>query len=672
KRILLAGRFDMINDVSHPYGLALLDQNGNVDPSFSGTALSTVIDAEAFQKVFDAAFDPTLNRVAVIVRDTLQQNAIIGVELDGTLSSEFSKIVLSENFLSQHTLSYGNGRFIYSMDFGATYEGVLYTFLAFDGSGTIDTSVSGNERLFGAGVVNTAVELDGGDIIIGGSFTHVDNIEVKNLARLNASGQPNQVFNSNNPLAVDDVVEKLEIDQNGDIYLGGMFRNILGQPKVPLLRMSDAGVLDESFVVHLFSLGSEVFLKDFILMDDRIIFCGQFSNYVQAVDKSGVLISDFNTSLFPGVAAQVFSLCTIDQDNFAMSGAVNNVAAFLWAMDKNGNYNQNYLRQDSIDFSPNDIVKIGDALYNSGKLTHGGSDDGNVVYKYDLQTGDIIETGLFTFYSPGLSDNRHLLAINDSTVLLSGNFKKLNNVAVNDLAGSSLDGSVNERWLFNVSPDALEYSVNKTHLLSGNRVLAMGRFKSIEGLPAYSLAMLSAENFEPVVSYDATITVNEDTTFNLFDYITIVDLDDEASITVFDNEHFEVGSSGMLSLASNYFGTTQIEFEVSDPLTTVGPFEITLNVQSVDDALGIFDREKQSAVSVFPNPAAESFSISSVEKILRVTVFSLSGARVRNVRFEKTSNSDYLVRLNGVHQGVYIVRAELESGQTVESRLIVD
>lgn len=573
--IILGGIFNQINDVGFQYGLAKLDTNGNIDDSFSKTALQGLID----ETVYDFAVEPNTNTLVIVARQQGGGQIILGADEAGSLNTGFSAISLDISF-PRGILDYGNGNFSYTTNFEFSLNQETYTFLNFDSTGQLDLEVSGKVELFGAGIVKVAVELSDGDILIGGEFSHVNNTQVNNLARLNIEGIVDIDFNNNHPLISEDEIEKIIVDENDNIYLGGFFHNHLGISELPIMRIENDGSIDTGFEINLSSGASYTFLSDFILMDDRIIFCGQFSNEIRAVNFQGQNIESFNVD-FEGKNVGIKSLSEVDDQHFAISGEVFNDEAFIWILELDGTLSSSFARHDTLDFRPNHLLKIGNVLYNSGSLGSGSSADPNYIYQYDLGNGDLTETDFATF---GFGDNKHFSSLNETTFLLVGDFGDFNGVEVYDFVAADPDGIVNERYRFDVSTDAKEYSAEGTTVLSGNRFLVMGRFTRINDQEIYSLGMISTENFVPEVNFPEEIVVKEDSTFNLFDLIEINDLDDTPTITVTENENFDVDVTGILTLIQDYNGATDIMFEVSDGMTTSEIFTISFEVTSLNDA----------------------------------------------------------------------------------------
>lgn len=89
--------------------------------------------------------------------------------------------------------------------------------MVFDATGSVDTEISSKEKLFNVGRVTDAVELEDGNLIIGGTFSHIGTSQVNNLAKLDKSGNGNPVFVGNNPLSKADIVNEIRISADNKL-----------------------------------------------------------------------------------------------------------------------------------------------------------------------------------------------------------------------------------------------------------------------------------------------------------------------------------------------------------------------------------------------------------------------------------------------------------------------
>ena len=560
--------------------IILLDADAN--------AIETFMPETGGSQIYSSVVDPINNRIILLLEQYPALDAILALELDGSVSDAFTPISVDGLVNALARISYYNEKFIMTTGFGEIeYNEAKQSILAFDAFGNVSTDISTREKLFTIGTINTAIGLDEGIIIVGGDFTHIGNTAANNLAKLDRSGNLDEVFNTNNPLSITDQVREIKVSSEGQLYVGGFFRDILDSEESSLIRISTDGVLDETFITNKSSTASTEFLNDFIIMSDRIIACGAYSQNVVAFDFSGNDIPSFNNNIFGSQNVRVKSLSNVDEDNFAISGEVLNEKGFIWVMDVNGDIDDSFVRQDEILIDSEHIVKVGNDLYRSGKIMGGqSSNDPNFIHKYNLETG-VIDSSNFSTYS--ISVNRHLLPLNDSTVLISGQFDRFNDSEAHNFVASNFNGEPYERLIFDVSSNIDGYYLEKTVILSDEEILLLGKFNSINNNPYYSIALLNNSNFLPEVLLDESYSIPEDSSFYLSDLIEIIDLDDDVQLTIEEHDDF-TEEEGLITLQENFNGIIDLRFSVSDPFQTVGPFNLQIEIRPVNDAPEIINQ----------------------------------------------------------------------------------
>ncbi len=554
--------------------ILLLDADAN--------SIDTFIPDTGDSQIYSSVVDPTNDRIVVLLDQDPSSVSIVALELDGSISNSFTPIPVEGSFNSlARILSHDEG-FIMTTGFGEIgYNSTNQSFLVFDHTGNVATDVSTKEKLFTVGTVSAAVSLEDGSIVIGGDFTYVGNSQANSLAKIDVSGDLDEEFNNNNPLSTTDHVREIRVSSDNQLYVGGFFHDILNTSENSLIRIDANGTIDEGFVTNKTSTSSVEFLEDFIIMNDQIIACGAYSQDVVAFDFSGSEINTFNNNIFGTQNVSVRSLSNVDEDNFAISGEVLNQKGFIWIMDTNGDIDDSFVRQDEIPIDSEHIVKVGNYLYRSGKILGGqGSNDPNFIYKYNLETGVIESTD---FSTKTISTNKHLLALNDTTVLISGQFDQFNDDEAHNFAASNFSGETYERLVFNVSSNVDGYYLEKTVAISDNETLIIGRFNSINDNPYYSIALLNNSNYIPEVTVEDSYIIPEDTSFYISDLAEIIDLDDEVELTVVQDDNFSE-EDGLVTLQENFNGAIDLTFSASDPLTTVGPFTMMIEVTPVNDA----------------------------------------------------------------------------------------
>jgi len=143
------------------------------------------------------------------------------------------------------------------------------------------------EFLAGSGfddeVKSIAIQPDG-KIIIGGYFTKFNALPANRIVRLNADGSMDETFNTG--LGFDGPVETIAIQTDGKILAGGDFLNYQAQEFGRIIRLSVNGHPDPDFVTeHGFN---GIVNKILIQNDGKILIGGEFTSY-QDTDKSALI-----------------------------------------------------------------------------------------------------------------------------------------------------------------------------------------------------------------------------------------------------------------------------------------------------------------------------------------------------------------------------------------------
>ncbi len=105
---------------------------------------------------------------------------------------------------------------------------------------------------------------------------------------------------------------------------------------------------------------------------------------------------------------------------------------------------------------------------------------------------------------------------------------------------------------------------------------------------------------------------------------------------------------------------------VSGSAIDIGPFEY---VQS-DDVTGIIDTENNAWISIYPNPANSYVVLNSSATLEQVTISSLQGKKIKE--YDNISRYRLTIQLDGLHAGVYIVKAISSNGLLQMVKLIVE
>jgi uncharacterized delta-60 repeat protein len=331
------------------------------------------------------------------------------------------------------------------------------------------------------GIVNTIAVQEDGKIILGGSFTHYNNMSSKHIVRLNTNGTIDESFNIG--IGFDDFVNSIKIQADGKILVGGKFTILNGVTIENIVRLNQDGTVDPSF------------------------------------------------NLTTSINGYVYSISIQDDNNILIGGSfVYNTGHFTYGVARlstNGNLDPTFTIQDGAN-----AIVLTTSIQNNGKLLIGGNfttfngipcgqlvqlnADGTIDSTFDIGSGfnypvyctlfqdnnKPIICGEFTqFNGSGVGEIVRLnedgaldpnftndllingpiksVAIqNDGKIIIGGNFTLINGLSANYLARLNIDGTIDP--LFNIE-NGVNNQINTCIIQSDEKILIGGDFTAING-----------------------------------------------------------------------------------------------------------------------------------------------------------------------------------------------
>lgn len=140
-------------------------------------------------------------------------------------------------------------------------------------------------------VVNNGqvVELEDGNLIVGGGFSFVNGVRVNKIARLDNQG--NLVPDFDARAGFNGAIKQMELTNEGKIIIAGGFSSYNGRPTRGIIRLFQNGQIDDSFNIGTgFDKGVDRFIQ---LENDELVAIGPFENYNgQAVKYIAKILPD--------------------------------------------------------------------------------------------------------------------------------------------------------------------------------------------------------------------------------------------------------------------------------------------------------------------------------------------------------------------------------------------
>ena len=341
---------------------------------------------------------------------------------------------------------------------------------------SLDAAVGGSH------VLASAVQPDG-KTIIAGAFTSVLGQPRNNIARLNADGTLDAVFNPNVNGPWGGEVFCVAVQADGRILLGGQFTSVGGTPCRNIARLNADGTFDAGF--NLIADSQVRCLA--VQADGRILFGGDFSfagggdpnNFVGGiarygiarVDAAGALDMGFNSNLDNG---QVYSVAVQTDGRILLGGTFTSV---------NGTVRNRIARVDAAGtldagFNPDanggvNCVAVqadGRILIGSGFSTLGGT------IRWVMARVDAAGT-LDAGFNPDLNNEVRSVAVQaDGRILLGGSFTTVGGTVRNRIARVNAAGTLDAG--FNPNANNAVFSVA---VQADGRILLGGLFTSVGG-----------------------------------------------------------------------------------------------------------------------------------------------------------------------------------------------
>jgi uncharacterized repeat protein (TIGR01451 family)/uncharacterized delta-60 repeat protein len=247
-RILIGGLFTNVNNVNNSY-IARLNYDGSLDSTFNpGGGADNPVYAIA------ETFDTNGNRKIVIGGSF--------VTINGNLNSPSAFAQLNND------------------------GSVDATFNATGANGTV----------YAVQVYSTNDVLNGGKILIGGDFTTVNGVPRNHIARLNADGSVDPLFNPGP--GPDSSVRALAIQVDGNVLIGGLFANIAGSPMNHIGRLMPDGSVDPGFTP---GVGANDAVTCIAIQEDQKILLGGDFTQASGVTRNRLTRLNPDGTVDPGI-----------------------------------------------------------------------------------------------------------------------------------------------------------------------------------------------------------------------------------------------------------------------------------------------------------------------------------------------------------------------------------
>ncbi|HSI88216.1 MAG TPA: FG-GAP-like repeat-containing protein, partial [Pyrinomonadaceae bacterium] len=277
-KVMVGGRFDILGADSSRF-VGKLNENGTVDSSFQIDPRVDnsirVIEPQPEGKILLGGYTGSdFNRVP--------SKGIWRILPDGELDTGFNAQIGTLEHVFSIAVQ-GDGKILIGGNF-TSVNGVSRLRIArLNPDGSLDNSFT--PQLGAPGLVVSKIKLQAdGKILVGGAFSSINGVPVKNLVRLNTDGTIDESFAIGD--GTNGSVNDFLTDHAGRIYVVGNFTIFNGIPRRSIVRVFNDGTLDPSFRQPRISGNVIAIAPDSL---NRIILGGTVSSDIDASQRSSLL-----------------------------------------------------------------------------------------------------------------------------------------------------------------------------------------------------------------------------------------------------------------------------------------------------------------------------------------------------------------------------------------------
>lgn len=552
------------------------------------------------------------------------------------------------------------------------YEGTkCYGIAALDTTGSIIKSYM---PLFGGKpILNSVYQQADGKIIIGGEFTQIDTIYVNNLARFNKDGSVDTTFLNNIGVGPDAPVKYISCQSDNNIIIGGDFLEVNEINTGLLARLDSAGNVDQSFNAYVNQKYMyEGINKILVIEDDNIIIGGVF-DVVNSQTRMGLAFLNSDGSLLALNADtmlmdkeyMVYDMDYQSDGKLLVGGRVINDIdeyGFLYRIDKDGVIDDTFTNSVS-DINVSAVKVLDNDSIIVGNYTWGN--ENSYIKQLDIDGNMVDDSSIYVFQKEeGYPEVNDIQYPGDGQLIIGGRFTSVNGIEKPALIKVSLDGNVDEHFKYDVEGTIKQFfQEDSTHLF------VVGDFNRIgNDYDLFCIARIDI-NFP-----DSPTDLVEDSTsekslnssgikfrwtdhsYNETGFSIERSLDNKSfeSIATVNSNIYQYTDVGIDTSFTYYYRVKAFNISGGSNYSNVAKLKYSSGGINLTNTTNINKPEKVLAV---PNPGNGKFYIIlEGQKILNteIAVFNISGNCVYKKLVE--DNTQIPIDISNEPAGIYIVR----------------
>jgi uncharacterized delta-60 repeat protein len=368
-----------------------------------------------------------------------------------------------------------------SFAFGSTYV-----------AGSKDFSFDSGEGYGFNGSARTVAIQNDGKVLIAGTFTEYNGMNVNRIARVNSDGSLDTSFNVGT--GANSNINTTSIQSDGKVIIGGDFTSYNGTNRNRIARLNTDGSLDTTFNVGT-GVNDSVYTTT-IQSDGKVIIGGQFTTYngtninrIARLNTDGSLDTSFNVGT--GFDNNWVNVVLIQSDGKVVVGG---------AFTSYNGVNRNRIVRLNADGTFDNTFNIGNGPSSSVR-TIAFQSDGKMIIGGDFTSYDSTNINrIARINSNGTLDNtfnvgtgtnlsvKTVVIQSDGKVVIAGSFASYNGTTMNGIARLNIDGSLDNT--FEVGVGFVSGEVEVLKLRSDNKIVIGGNFWSYNNIHRQYLALV--------------------------------------------------------------------------------------------------------------------------------------------------------------------------------------
>ncbi|WKV11347.1 T9SS type A sorting domain-containing protein [Marivirga harenae] len=494
-RFFISGSFSSIqgNDANN---YAIIDQVGKLDPSFTllGQAGGTFTGNVSSTQTND-------NHFILHGRTSFSNSLITKIDIDGNFVSDFNKINLSIStpegyFFDYNSILTNEKHFYTSGQFSASGNLNLERILKADFNGNIIEDYTPQSGYTAS--INDALVLENGKALIIGEFTKIGNAETSNIALLNLDGSADTEFLNAVGNGINGTPRSLTKLSDGSIIITGLMDSYNSKPVNNIMKISTSGVLDESFTASIQAISQGIVGKDVLeLADGKILVTGHFNSVngeerhsIAVLNQDGSLDLSFDANNLLETNSTINAIAIKDNQTIVIAGEKElNSESFMMEIDNNGDLIFDYN-------STNDLskYKVNSIVVLSNNTIIASADDKETFNDWPLlqfnTDGILVDHSSINASSNSFNT---MVALNDSTLYVGGQFSSINGFPVDGFAKIGLDGQVYTDFDYDLITQGnyAGSAINKILYYNENQFLIGGAFLGNDDYPLFNIGLLN-------------------------------------------------------------------------------------------------------------------------------------------------------------------------------------